>query len=44
VSIRGGDEAGFAGDHDCLGAVAQIEFGQDVADVGLGGLVGHDEG
>jgi hypothetical protein len=29
---------------DGLGAVAEVEFGQDAADVGLGGLLGDDQG
>ena len=36
----GCDEAGFVGDHDGLGAVAEGELGQDALDVGFGGLAG----
>src|ERR1700733_12907181 len=38
------DEAAFVGQHDGLGAVAEVQFCQDAADVGLGGLFGDDEG
>ncbi len=43
VTIRRGDKAGFADEHDCLGAVAEAELGEDAADVSLGGLFGDDE-
>ena len=39
----GGDEAGFVAEDDGLGAVAEVEFGQDAADMGLGGLFGDDQ-
>jgi hypothetical protein len=38
-----GDEAGFVGEYNGLGAVAEAELGQDAADVGFGGLLGDDQ-
>ena len=39
----GGDESGFVGGDDGLGAVAEPELVEDVADVGLDGFLGDDE-
>src|SRR5262252_10905282 len=41
--FAGRDQAGFVGEDDGLGAVAEVELGQDPADVGLGGLLGDDQ-
>src|ERR1700728_3356864 len=38
------DEAAFVGQHDGLVAVAEVQLGEDAADVGLGGLFGDDQG
>jgi hypothetical protein len=38
------DEAGFVGEHDGLGAVTEVQLGQDAADVGFGSLPGDEQG
>ena len=37
------DEAGFVGEDDGLGAVVEVELGEDACDVGLDGGVADDE-
>src|SRR5580704_13721824 len=41
--FAGCDQAGFVGEDDGLGSVAEAELGQDAADVGLGGLHGDNQ-
>ena len=38
------DEAGLVGEHNRLRAIAEVQLGQDPADMGLGGLLGDDQG
>src|SRR5437879_6145226 len=43
VRVAGGDQPGLIGECDERGAVAAVEFAQDVADVGLCGERADDE-
>ncbi len=43
ASFPGFHEAGFVGDHDGLGAVAQVELLEEVGDVRLDGVLADDE-
>lgn len=37
------DEPAFVRQHDCLGAIAQIELRQHLSDMGLDGLLGDEQ-
>src|SRR5450755_5196248 len=37
------DEAGLVGEHNRLRAIAEVQLGQDPADMGLVGLLGDDQ-
>ena len=41
--VAGLDEAGLVGEDDGLGAVVEVEFGEDACDVGFDGGVADDE-